>query len=129
MIYVALYGMLANMPQELRDLIEKRVLDEKHVLARLLLRIAISCHAQAAVREVVADMWSDMKKAIRVWNAIASLACYDDYIIKESRHQHDIWYQLIEDPYEMRADMPELSKMFASEFVPILGKVASMAVR
>ena len=116
--------MFACLPQDLSDAIHQSVLDEKHVLARLLLRRASTCHLQALSRDIVADVQSDMDESIRLWSAILSLACYDNNLIRESRRQHDSWYQLTEDPYEMRAGMSELRCRFASKFAPILGKIA-----
>ena len=121
--------MSACLPQDLSDAIWQSVLDEKHLLARLLLRRASMSHLQALTRDDVADIRSDMDESIRLWRAILSLACYDSNLIIESRKQHDIWYQLTEDPYEMRAGMSELSDRFAAEFAPILEKIAFVVQR
>lgn len=115
----------AALPVDLQVHIRAVVRDERHVLARLMVR-----RARSRLRNVMADgcstevLRAEMRIAREIWEGIARLGCYDAIIVRESRRQHDIWAQTIEDPYEMRYSMQALLDEFETTFVPVLWRVA-----
>ena len=95
-------GVVVELCEDTRSIIEQFILDERHVTARLLLR-----RIGAQLRDVVSrDIVSarDLDVAAAMWIAMKENGCYDATIISTARRHHDVWFQLLEDPYDMRAE-------------------------
>lgn len=106
--------------------IHQTVLDDKHVLARLLLRRATRLlHHAMSGDATVAEVKVDLANAVRVWRGIVELGCYDHTIVRGSRSHHDRWLQTVEDPYDMRCGMSEVMDAFTYHLQPTLYKIAT----
>ena len=114
---------MESLPEEIQDCIRRIVVEDRHVTARLLLR-AIERHLANDVLLEDAVCVVKVLHARDLWTAMRSLNCLDVTIRRTCRRHHDIWLQLLEDPYDMRAERQSLLAVFYEELQPVLWQCA-----
>ena len=72
-----------RLPEDLQAYIQRLIFNERHVLARLLLREKMLCA-------------SSIGDIVIFWNAIRSLGVVDEFMDRAARNDHDRWYQYCE---------------------------------
>ena len=112
--------MLSRLPDDLVERIRTMAVDDVHLLARLLLRRAASALHRAASSADTGDVRAEMVCARSAWSSIMRLRCWDATIVRDSRRHHDLWLQLLEDPYEMRFGMWRVLAEFQETFACVL---------
>ena len=113
--------MLHRLPDDVLQKIHALVLNEKHIVARLLLkRATFFLFSAMNKRCFVAHMEEDLDEALSTWQGIVALACYDDTIARSALTHHDCWLQTLQDPYDMRACSAAVMDKFTYELEPIL---------
>ena len=106
---------LNELPCEILALIHRYVMNEKHILMRLLLRRCMQLQWSALRRvqmskrrgQCIGDLRNSQQLAIQLemeesallWKAIHALNCIDFVLRFERRHQHDLWHSIVTDPH------------------------------
>lgn len=103
---------MERMPEELRALIARFVREDYVLMCVSLRRRASQCWRRC-----------DLDGAIAVWDAVRSLPIRDRRTLEDCLRAHDVWYQTLEDPYDMSPRLQALMMRFERELAPILGAI------
>lgn len=112
--------LLAKCPADVRELVHATVLAELHLLARGLLRR--TWELVDAVSKGSSPLRDGLHACCHVWQAIHTLGCFDGTIVRAGRAQNDAWIELLDDPYDMRANYGDYSFHFEAVLQPLLLK-------
>ena len=107
---------METLPEELRALILGFVRDEYVLICVFLRRHACECRRRL-----------DLDGAIAAWEAVRSLPIRDRRTLEDCLRTHDVWYQTLEDPYDMSPQRQALMSRFEAELAPILAAVVLQA--
>jgi hypothetical protein len=103
---------MQGLPEELRALIFGLVRDDYVLTCVSLRRHASHCWRRR-----------DLEGAIAAWEAVHSLPIRDRRTLEDCLRAHDVWYQTLEDPYDMSPRLQALMMRFERELAPILGAI------
>lgn len=112
-----------RLPCDLWKMIERLIEDERHMTMRLLLRRTSREASLMCMRRSLT--LHDITKACRMWSAIDSAGCYDNVLMHECRRQHDMWVNLLDDPYDMRGKFEQYRHLFQVRLEPQMWMVKS----
>ena len=87
------------------------ILHEWHVTARLLWK-QLKNHLNKMLKSNCAPTLWDVEYLAEGWDALCALRIKDDAMVAGCKWSHDIWLQLLEDPYEMRHCSQKLLDIF-----------------
>lgn len=103
---------MERLPTELRALIARFVRED----------YALTC---VSLRRRASQCWRrcDLDGAVAAWEAVHSLPIRDRRTLEDCLRAHDVWYQTLEDPYDMSPRLRALMVRFERELAPILGAI------
>ena len=105
-------AIFVRLPEDIQRKICMCIYFENVITCRLLMR-----RAHNALCE------KDFEQAYASWLAISELSVRDVNICRLCLCHHDLWYQTLEDPYDMSFRLHKLMEVFLQEFEPLLRRI------
>lgn len=109
------------LPDAIVQHVETLYIIDAHFTARLILRSIDKCIKRCIKVNEICE--SDLTFITERWNAISKLRIYDATIVQTCRKHHDILYQLLEDPYDMRFAYDQLMQYFQTSTERIMYRI------